>query len=57
MLTKETIAYLLEELQSRSEVLDDLLLNTTDFAMRFQVAEWCNEQVALAKAVKELKQC
>lgn len=47
-LTKQARKYLKQELRSRAEVLDDLILNTTDSA------EWEQELLILQQTYEEL---
>lgn len=54
MLTKETINYLLTELQSRLEVLDDLMAYELDDEL---LEGWCEEVKQTNKAIEELHAC
>lgn len=50
-LSEETIEYLLAELTSRSEVLDDLIMYCED---EKQLDEWKTEQRQCEQAIEEL---
>ena len=54
-LTKQTIEYILAELQSRLEVLDDLM-EYADASEAEQAKEWQEEYLQCERAIEELSQ-